>query len=162
MYQYSNKQMYQIGQVYRILSDIIRPNSGDLNADIFPMRHLILILPRVPKNKIPKRVDSILMKIMEDIEPDDMEELIVSGQATPIEIRGAWQQGYSEGYKLLEPSPIERKRKQLGITQQGLANKVGVNQKDISLWENGYRNPNVENIKKLSIVLNCTIDELLN
>lgn len=162
MYQYNNKQMYQIGQVYRILSDIIRPNSGDLNADIFPMRHLILILPRVPKNKIPKRVDSTLMKIMEDIEPDNMEELIISGQATPIEIRGAWQQGYSEGYKLLEPSPIERKRKQLGITQQWLANKVGVNQKDISLWENGYRNPNVENIKKLSIVLNCTIDELLN
>lgn len=49
----------------------------------------------------------------------------------------------------------------VGLTQAQLAEKLGVKQSCIAMWENGDRNPNMIALKKLAIVLDCTIDELL-
>lgn len=42
-----------------------------------------------------------------------------------------------------------------------LAEKIGVVQGAISLYENGMRTPSVEVLTKLADVLQCTTDELL-
>lgn len=52
-------------------------------------------------------------------------------------------------------------RMKKGLTQAQLAEKIGVTASCITMWENGDRNPNMIALKKLAIVLDCTIDELL-
>ncbi len=52
-------------------------------------------------------------------------------------------------------------RKSQGMTQECLAQKIGVGQNTISQWENGLRNPNLETIRKLAEILHCTTDDIL-
>lgn len=52
------------------------------------------------------------------------------------------------------------KRKEAGLTQEGLAKKVGLSAKTIHHYENGDRQPNVDDLRKLAVALNCTIDDI--
>lgn len=49
---------------------------------------------------------------------------------------------------------ILSQRKELGMTQQDLAYKLGVTGKSISRWENGVSTPDIYSLKRLSKVLN--------
>ena len=59
------------------------------------------------------------------------------------------------------PSVLESARKNKNLTQSDLAAKIGAYQKDISRWESGTVNPDIESLKKLSIALDCKIDDLV-
>lgn len=48
------------------------------------------------------------------------------------------------------------KRKELGLTQEKAAQKIGVTQQAYSLWESGVRNPCHKNIKKICELLNVS------
>lgn len=48
-----------------------------------------------------------------------------------------------------------------GLTQGQLAELVGVQQRDISRWENGHREPGVLIVKKMAQALGCSMDELV-
>lgn len=52
-------------------------------------------------------------------------------------------------------------RKIRGLSQAKLAKMLGVAQNTVSNWENGAREPDNENLKKLAQVLGCTVDYLL-
>ena len=52
-------------------------------------------------------------------------------------------------------------REKKNMTQEDLANAVGVTQGAISQWENGFSKPGFDNIKKLAAALECTLDELI-
>lgn len=52
-------------------------------------------------------------------------------------------------------------RKKAGLTQKCLADKLGVTQACIGMWESGNRKPDIIALKKLARVLGCTADELL-
>lgn len=52
-------------------------------------------------------------------------------------------------------------RKKAGLTQKQLAEKLGVTQACIGMWETGNRKPDIVDLKKLARVLGCTADELL-
>ena len=56
---------------------------------------------------------------------------------------------------------IMEKRKELGMTQQQLADKLNVSFQAVSKWENGTTYPNIEILKDLSIALAVTVDEIL-
>ena len=58
-------------------------------------------------------------------------------------------------------STIGRLRLERGLTQRQLADKIGCQQKDVSRWEHGERNPGAASLVKLAAALGCTIDELL-
>ncbi len=47
------------------------------------------------------------------------------------------------------------------MTQQSLADKVGISFQALSNYENNRRTPNIELIKKICKALGCTTDELL-
>ena len=47
------------------------------------------------------------------------------------------------------------------LTQSELASKCGVTQQAVSQYESGYREPDLETLKKLASALGCTVDELL-
>lgn len=57
---------------------------------------------------------------------------------------------------------IKRKRKELGITQDELAEKLFVTEKAISRWETGRGTPDISLLLPLSKELNIDVSELLN
>lgn len=57
---------------------------------------------------------------------------------------------------------IKKKRKELGITQQELAEKLFITEKAISRWETGRGTPDISLLLPLSKELNIDVSELLN
>ena len=57
---------------------------------------------------------------------------------------------------------ILKLRKKNGLSQEELAEKIGVTRQTISNWELGDTSPNPEQLKKLSKELNVSIDDLLD
>lgn len=49
----------------------------------------------------------------------------------------------------------------MNITQQKLAEMLGVKQSTVGMWEIGARRPKTDLLIKLASVFNCSIDELL-
>jgi transcriptional regulator with XRE-family HTH domain len=56
---------------------------------------------------------------------------------------------------------IRKYRKSLKMTQEELAKKMSVIQPNIYRWEKGLVTPSIETIKKLSKILNVSVDGLL-
>ena len=52
-------------------------------------------------------------------------------------------------------------RTNMGLTQEELAEKLGVSNKAISKWENGSSRPSIKNLQMLSVVFDISLDELL-
>ena len=52
-------------------------------------------------------------------------------------------------------------RKERGMTQQNVAEAVGVSASAIGNYEQKIREPNIETLKKLATALDVTVDELL-
>lgn len=55
---------------------------------------------------------------------------------------------------------IKQKRKQAGISQKELAQRLGVNQASVCLWESGKNSPRVGRLQKIAEILGCTVEEL--
>lgn len=56
---------------------------------------------------------------------------------------------------------LTKYRKEKGFTQQEVADKIGINRGSYSNWENGKREPTLENVVKLAKLFKTTTDELL-
>lgn len=56
---------------------------------------------------------------------------------------------------------IASKRKELGMTQLELANKMGVTDKAVSKWERDLSCPDVSSLPKLAEILGLSVDELM-
>ncbi len=56
---------------------------------------------------------------------------------------------------------IKRARKEAGISQTELAEKLGVYQKDISRWENGEHAPTLEIFVEICKTLQVSADTIL-
>lgn len=57
---------------------------------------------------------------------------------------------------------VNELRKQAGLSQQALADQIGVMRKTISHWELGNHRISTDNAKKLSQFFQVSIDDLLN
>ena len=56
---------------------------------------------------------------------------------------------------------LKKIRQAANMTQTVLANKIGVTQASVAMWETGEAKPTADKLIKLSEVLGCTVDELL-
>lgn len=56
---------------------------------------------------------------------------------------------------------LKAAREAASLTQQELAEKVGVTQRDISNWERCKREPGVLIVKKMAHALRCSMDDLV-
>ena len=56
---------------------------------------------------------------------------------------------------------LKELRESAQFTQIELAEKIGVRQSTIAMWETGQSFPRVQLLPKLAGILNCTVDELL-
>ena len=59
-------------------------------------------------------------------------------------------------------SKIAEERKRLGMTQEQLAEKLGVSAQAVSKWENGWNLPDIENLNTLSSVLAIPLSSLFS
>ena len=57
---------------------------------------------------------------------------------------------------------LKEARKQIGFTQKMVAEKLDVVESCYANWEQGRTQPDIENLRKLSQILNISIDELIN
>lgn len=57
---------------------------------------------------------------------------------------------------------LKKLRKQHGLTQAQLANKLGIGVSTIGMYESDIRNPSYEVLKKISNYFNVSIDYLIN
>ena len=56
---------------------------------------------------------------------------------------------------------IKELRTQLGLSQQKLADKLGIPRPTIASWEQGISSPNSNMLARLKEVLNCSYEELI-
>ena len=56
---------------------------------------------------------------------------------------------------------LKEMRNSKGLTQVELAGKLKIEQSCLSRWEKGGTVPTIDNYKKLSKALGCTIDDLV-
>ena len=56
---------------------------------------------------------------------------------------------------------IKKIRLEKGIRQNDFADMLKVKQATVSGWESGRREPDIESLKRMSVILDCSIDELL-
>lgn len=56
---------------------------------------------------------------------------------------------------------IKKIRKDRNLTQQGIAEKLGISRQAVSNWENDKNLPDIEMLIKMSQVFHITLDELL-
>ena len=56
---------------------------------------------------------------------------------------------------------IKEAREKAGLTQQDLANELGVGQSTVAMWETQKTLPRTDKLPALAKILGCTIDELL-
>ena len=56
---------------------------------------------------------------------------------------------------------IKTLRKQVGITQTELADKLGVTEQTVSKWENDKCYPDVSLLPLLANIFNCSVDAVL-
>ena len=57
---------------------------------------------------------------------------------------------------------IKEARKQSGLSQEQLAEKIGVSRSAVAKWERDRGLPDVDNLKALSQLLNVSVDYLLD
>ena len=56
---------------------------------------------------------------------------------------------------------ISRNRKGMGLTQDALAEKLGVTYQAVSNWENGQNTPETAMLPKLAMVFGVSLDKLM-
>jgi DNA-binding XRE family transcriptional regulator len=56
---------------------------------------------------------------------------------------------------------IKRYRKEVGFTQDELADKIGVNQKTVSFYESDLKTPGFKTVVKIAKALDVSIDTLV-
>ena len=71
------------------------------------------------------------------------------------------RRGDSEMQKGSMGMMIASKRKELGMTQMELAEKMGVTDKAVSKWERDLSYPDISSLPKLAEILGVSVDELM-
>lgn len=56
---------------------------------------------------------------------------------------------------------LKKLRKDTGLTQVDVANKLGISQQAYASWERGIKKPTQENLVKIAKVLNVSVDYLV-
>ncbi len=59
-------------------------------------------------------------------------------------------------------SVIKKYRKEIGLTQEEMANRLGVTTPAVNKWENGNSNPDIELLAPIARLLNISLDTLLS
>lgn len=57
---------------------------------------------------------------------------------------------------------IAERRKKMGLNQEKFAEQINSSRVSVSQWENNKCLPDITTLIKITIIFNCTIDDLVN
>ena len=66
------------------------------------------------------------------------------------------------GRKMTLEEKIKHYRKQAGLSQEKMAEKIGVSRQAITKWENGTGTPDIANLMAIADLFQISVDELLS
>ena len=72
------------------------------------------------------------------------------------------KQTENEGRKMTLEEQIKHYRKQAGLSQEKMAEKIGVSRQAITKWENGTGTPDIANLMAIADFFQISVDELLS
>jgi transcriptional regulator with XRE-family HTH domain len=72
------------------------------------------------------------------------------------------KQTESGGRKVTLEEQIKHYRKQAGLSQEKMAEKIGVSRQAITKWENGTGTPDITNLMAIADLFQISVDELLS
>ena len=72
------------------------------------------------------------------------------------------KQTESVGRKVSLEEQIKHYRKQAGLSQEKMAEKIGVSRQAITKWENGTGTPDITNLMAIADLFQISVDELLS
>lgn len=64
----------------------------------------------------------------------------------------------TKGGKIMNIKQIRLSR---NLTQKELADKLAVERTTVTMWERNSSSPNIQTLKKIAEVLDCTVDDLI-
>ena len=77
-------------------------------------------------------------------------------------MREAKQTKFTEDGKMTLEEQIKHYRKQAGLSQEKMAEKIGVSRQAITKWENGTGTPDIANLMAIADLFQISLDELLS
>lgn len=77
-------------------------------------------------------------------------------------MREAKQTKFTEDGKMILEEQIRHYRKQAGLSQEKMAEKIGVSRQAITKWENGTGTPDIANLLAIADLFQISVDELLS
>lgn len=57
---------------------------------------------------------------------------------------------------------LKSARKERGLSQEEIAEAIGVTQGAVHQWESGKSKPTIDNLKKIATLFNCKVDDLID
>ena len=80
-----------------------------------------------------------------------------------IFVKGLFEKSekFFRGFKMEFSERLKKLRKEAGLTQVDVAEKLGISQPAYASWERGVKKPTQENLIKLSKILYVSVDYLL-
>lgn len=158
-------QVIALGSLYRLLSDHLGMSLSDplfQSACMYPYRVYGQLILRVAQNRtMTSDLQDKIQSLSDFLDLDDMSNF--SDVCLPSSLQGEFFIGYYAGYKTKKGKSLFCLfRKQSGLTQSQLADKLGVSQVAVARWETGKASPSEENLQKLCDILDCTRDDLLS
>ena len=159
----AHRQAYLFGWIYGYLAKTLDIEDYDPRGEkvskavMYPLAGFAQIHQKAISEKtITPDVLKTLSKALEEIvDLDDLDENN-TGKPISLELQGSWFLGYyhaKSGNARVPKYDIAARRKIKGLTQEQLAEKLGVDQALISRWERDIINPSEENLSKLKEIL---------
>ncbi|MBQ6164802.1 MAG: transcriptional regulator [Clostridia bacterium] len=100
---------------------------------------------------ITQEMNDMIADISTDI--DTIPEGSMAEQFLPLEQQSIWMLAYYAGLNGKPYFDIARAREQAGMSQEELAEKLGVPQSSVSRWESGKVQPRAETLDKIRAIL---------
>ena len=148
-------QIKAIGRIYRLISDVCK-NVNLPDPEMRPMLTYTQSILKLHQNKASsEEIEKELSELSNEIEVSDWDGIVE--KPIPMELRNYFWIGYYSKGK----NKIMTVRKRKSLTQEQLAQLIGVTQKDVSRWEREVVVPKTSTLKKLSEALECKIDDLI-
>ena len=158
----TKREAYAFGWVYGRLASVLGDNydrtgfkygeAAQRPLTGFTLIHHAAREQHLITDELEQQIANALDEIDIDNIPDESPEPVI-----PMELRGSWDLGYYRGYKNsampIDGFSIEDARKKAGLSQLELAQKLGVNQPQISRWERGINRPSDTQLERIKAVL---------
>lgn len=98
------------------------------------------------------------IRIIIDATPEEIAELFSRLKGSEVSSENSEDESSAGPSDVID---IRKNRQKFGLTQEELAEKLGVTDGTIAMWETGKRKSNIIMLKKLAVFFQCTTDDLL-